>query len=227
MTKKQSTASSGASSGASPGASSGASAKARLDTATVVRAALELLDEKGMDAVSMRAIAERLGVRMNTVLWHAKSKARLLDLMADAIVAGVSLDDLPEPCEARVRELAHRYRRALLAHRDGAAVVAGTYVAEPATLGAAEEVVRALLDGGLSEREAAWACFTVIYFVLGLVQEEQAAPEAGGHRLGGAVGPVSYPALNRVVGHFESGTFDERFDYGLSLILRSLSLRGA
>ncbi|WP_372505885.1 TetR family transcriptional regulator [Actinomadura madurae] len=92
--------------------------------ADVVRAALRVLDEHGAGEVSMRAIARRLGVRMNTVLWHVKSKARLEELMADAIVAGVSLDGLPEHWRERAAEIARRYRRALLAHRDGAAVVA-------------------------------------------------------------------------------------------------------
>ncbi|MEU0279133.1 TetR/AcrR family transcriptional regulator C-terminal domain-containing protein [Streptomyces sp. NPDC006195] len=197
----------------------------RLDPETVVRAALELLDDKGAEAVSIRGIAERLGVRMNTVLWHAKTKARLLELMADAIVGGVPLEDLPEPWEERVRELCHRYRRGLLAHRDGAAVVSGTYSAEPATLRFAETMVEALLGTGLPEREAAWACWTLVYFVLGLSQEEQAAPESVGHGLGRALVPGHHPSLSRVVAHFEDTSFDERFDYGLSLILRSLSER--
>jgi AcrR family transcriptional regulator len=188
----------------------------------VVKAALELLDEKGAEAVSMRGIAERLGVRMNTVLWHAKSKARLRELMADAIVADISLDDLPDPWEERVRALAHRYRRALLGYRDGAVIVAGTYAAEPATLGSSEVMVEALLEGGLSERDAAWACFTIVYYVLGLVQEEQAAPDAVGHRLVGPLASGDYPSLSRVAAHLAGPSFDERFDYGLSLILRSL-----
>ena len=64
--------------------------------ADVVRTAIEILDERGAEAVSMRAIAQKLDVRMNTVLWHVKTKARLEELMADAIVGGVSLDGLPQ-----------------------------------------------------------------------------------------------------------------------------------
>ncbi|CAN3978169.1 hypothetical protein KPATCC21470_0792 [Kitasatospora purpeofusca] len=46
--------------------------------------ALDLLDDQGLDALSTRAVADRLGVRMNTVLRHVKTKARLLELTADA-----------------------------------------------------------------------------------------------------------------------------------------------
>jgi TetR/AcrR family tetracycline transcriptional repressor len=194
--------------------------QARLDVATVVRTALELLDDQGADAVSIRAIATRLDVRMNTVLWHAKTKARLRELMADAVVAGATTDDLPDDPTDRVRELAHRYRRALLAHRDGAAVVAGTYAAEPATLGFADALVDALLRRGHGEREAVWLCWTVVHFTLGLAQEEQSFPEPGDHRLAHAVAPGAYPALARVLPHFEHAAFDERFDFGLDLILR-------
>ncbi|MEC4019350.1 TetR/AcrR family transcriptional regulator C-terminal domain-containing protein [Streptomyces sp. H27-D2] len=198
------------------------SPRTRLDPEAVVRAALELLDDKGADAVSIRGIADRLGVRMNTVLWHAKTKQRLLELMADAIAADVRLDGLPEPWEERVRELAHRYRRALLGYRDGAAIVTGIYAAEPATLRFADTMIEALLDGGLPEREAAWACWSVVYFLLGLVQEEQASPVADGNRFTKTLASGGYPALARVAAHLEETSFDGRFDYGLSLILRSL-----
>jgi TetR/AcrR family tetracycline transcriptional repressor len=183
----------------------------------VVRVALEILNEHGADAVSMRAIAERLGVRMNTVVWHVKSKARLLELLADGIVSGVVLQDLPDQWQDRAAEIARRYRGALLAHRDGAAVVAGTYAAEPATLAVAEALVSALLEGGLSEREAAWTCWSIVYLTIGLTQEEQALP---GREQDLDVG--ERPALRRVLPHLASASFDERFEYG---VYRLLGLR--
>ncbi|HUQ55060.1 TetR/AcrR family transcriptional regulator C-terminal domain-containing protein [Lentzea sp.] len=178
-----------------------------------MRTALEILDERGAGAVSMRAIAQRLDVRMNTVLWHVKTKARLEELMADAIVAGVSLSGLPSHWRERAAEIARRYRLALLAHRDGAAVVAGTYAAEPATLDTAEALVAALLEGGLPERESAWTCWSLIYFVLGLAQEEQAVPD-------GSRSPEmgERASLTRVL-PFLTGSFDERFEFGVAKLL--------
>ncbi|MER6488570.1 MULTISPECIES: TetR/AcrR family transcriptional regulator C-terminal domain-containing protein [Streptomyces] len=186
----------------------------------VVRAALELLDERGAEGVSVRGVADRLGVRMNTVLWHAKSKARLLELMADAIVGEVSPEGLPEDWRERVHELARRYRRALLSHRDGAVIVAGTHVAEPGTLRFADRMVEALLAGGLGEREAAWTCWSIVYFVLGLAQEEQTADRAQGEALAAALAPGGYPALSRVGAHLADASFDERFEHGIGLMTR-------
>lgn len=211
-----------------------ATPRTRLDPGTVVRAALKLLDEKGAEAVSVRGVADQLGVRMNTVLWHTKTKARLSELMADAIIGAVALDELPDAAEPRARELAHRYRRALLAHRDGAAVVAGTYAPEPATLDFAEAMVEALLRMGLDDRAAVWTCWTLVYFILGLAQEEQelasilrsgrddpARTDAARRRFTQALSATAHPTLNRVARHFTDPSFDERFSYGLSLILRA------
>ncbi|MFB6935356.1 TetR/AcrR family transcriptional regulator C-terminal domain-containing protein [Streptomyces chartreusis] len=192
----------------------------RLEPATVIRAALELLDDKGLDALSTRAVADRLGVRMNTVLWHVKTKARMLELMADAVVGEIPLDDLPDSPALRAPEVIRRYRRALLAHRDGAALVVGTYAAEPHTLHLAETLVAALLDDGLNEREAAWTAWTLIYFTLGLTQEEQAAEQQSlDDRLATAISGETHPALHRTLGHLTSESFDERFEFGLNSIL--------
>lgn len=200
-------------------AEASAPGQTRLGPDAVVRAGLELLDEKGADGLSIRGIADRLGVRMNTVLWHAKTKARLLELMADAILAEVPVDGLPEPWEPRVRELFHRYRRALLAHRDGARIVAGTYAAEPATLRFAELLVEALL--------AAWAAGArggLDVLGPGLLHPRAGPGGAGAAgRAGPGVRPAAggggYPSLSRAAEHFEDTSFDERFDYGISRIL--------
>ncbi|MFE0172359.1 TetR/AcrR family transcriptional regulator C-terminal domain-containing protein [Streptomyces sp. NPDC059002] len=193
---------------------------ARLDPGTVIRTALELLDEKGLAALSTRAVADRLGVRMNTVLWHVKTKARLLELMADAVIGEIPHDDLPETWDERVRELARRYRQALLAHRDGAALVVGTYAAEPHTLRFTNTLVGALLDGGFEDRDAAWTTWTIAYFTLGLTQEEQAAAQQSLEgRLAAAVSETAHPALHRVLAHLGPESFDERFESGLAAIL--------
>ncbi|WP_138964735.1 TetR/AcrR family transcriptional regulator C-terminal domain-containing protein [Streptomyces sp. YIM 121038] len=193
--------------------------RAGLSPRAVARAALGMLAEKGADGVSVRGTAERLGVRMNTVLWHAKTKTRLLELMADAIVDEVSLDGLPTEWRERVRELMARFRRALLAHRDGARIVTGTYAAEPATLRFAETLTTALLDGGLPDREAAWTAWNLQYFVLGLTQEEQSVPDAGDSRLTEALAAGDYPSLGRLAAHIGDASFEGRFDHGLDLLL--------
>ncbi|MFH8610592.1 TetR/AcrR family transcriptional regulator C-terminal domain-containing protein [Streptomyces sp. NPDC018029] len=198
----------------------GKDATGQLTRTAVIDAALDVLDERGLDGLSTRAVADRLGVRMNTVLWHVKTKARMLELMADAVLAGIRYEDLPDAPLQRARELAGRYRRTLLAHRDGSALVTGTYPAEPNTLRFADRLIGALLEAGADEQRAAWTAWTVNYFVLGLTQEEQAAPEAeeSDKRLAQAVDPAAHPALQQVLPHLRHN-FEERFTFGLEAIL--------
>lgn len=186
---------------------------------------MELLDESGMDAVSLRAVAGRLGVRLNTVSWHVKTKARLVELMADAIISEISLDELPTAWLDQVRELLGRYRAVLLAHRDGARVVAGTFAAEPATLGYAERLMASLLEGGLDEQAAGWTGWTLIYFTLGLVQEEQGSPGAVAGQVSSALDPTRHPALLRTIPHLADDLFADRFHYGMNLILDEAASR--
>lgn len=183
----------------------------------VVREALALLDDKGVDGVSLRAVAERLGVRLNTVLWHVKTKNRLLELMADAITAETSVEDLPGDWHERARELAHRYRAAMLAHRDGALVVSGRYEAGRGTLRFADALVGALLEGGFDERRAAWTLWNVSYLAIGLTQEEQALPD--GVTFPRDLSAEDFPMLARVGSHMDPVVFAERFDHGLGLLL--------
>ncbi|MER6677539.1 TetR/AcrR family transcriptional regulator C-terminal domain-containing protein [Streptomyces sp. NPDC000983] len=193
-----------------------------LTRTAVIAAALLVLDERGLDGLSTRAVADRLGVRMNTVLWHVKTKARMLELMADAVLAGIHYDDLPDTALDRARELAARYRSTLLAHRDGAALVTGTYPAEPHTLRFADHLIDALLHSGADEQQAAWTAWTITYFTLGLTQEEQAAPQESDERLARAVDPRTHPALHRVLPHLRQN-FGERFTFGLDAILSRMA----
>ncbi|QIS22917.1 TetR/AcrR family transcriptional regulator C-terminal domain-containing protein [Nocardia terpenica] len=195
-----------------------------LDRQQVVDAALDLLDEIGLDALTMRKVADRLGVRLNTVYWHVSGKPQLLEAMADRMLLGCTDEPLPEPWADRLRELAHRYRRALLARRDGARVVAGTYPAEPCTFRLADAMTATLLDAGIEPRAAAWSVWAIAYYTLGLTQEEQAAAVPGlADRVGAAITPDRYPALAATMPHLLPADFGQRFDFGLDLMLATLA----
>jgi TetR/AcrR family tetracycline transcriptional repressor len=185
----------------------------------IVREALTLLNDSGLEAVTLREVARRLEVRLNTVSWHVKTKAGLQELMAEAILSEVDLGELPTAPRERITALAQRYRRAMLAYRDGARVVAGTMVTEPATLALAEQMVATLLEGGLPEEAAAATCWTIVYFALGLTQEEQDTPPDLSEHAARIREDSRYPALHRVLPSMLGHAFDQRFEFGLSLIL--------
>ncbi|WP_316527643.1 TetR/AcrR family transcriptional regulator C-terminal domain-containing protein [Kitasatospora brasiliensis] len=142
----------------------------------VVRTALRLLNEEGIDGLTTRRIARELGVQSPALYWHFKNKRELLDLMAEAMLA----EALPPDREPRphnwpewIAADARAKRNALLAYRDGARVHAGTLPAE-SELPAVEAQLGALCRSGLRPRTALRLLLTVDRYIMGWVTEEQA-----------------------------------------------------
>ncbi|MCV7228668.1 TetR/AcrR family transcriptional regulator C-terminal domain-containing protein [Mycolicibacterium komossense] len=148
---------------------------ARLDRAAVLAGAWQFIEGHGVDALTMRKLASSLGVNHGTLYWHVENKQALTDALADDLLAGVADDtDSGASGPDRLLELAHRLRSALLSHRDGARVLAGTFVRQPNTLAFGEAAIGAALESGVPEPEAVLAAFSVQYYVMGFVIEEQA-----------------------------------------------------
>jgi len=187
----------------------------------VVDAAIDVLDEQGLDKVTMRAVADRLGVQHNSVRWHVENKQRLLVLMSDAILAGLDVTTLPAQWEDRFRALAHWSRRALLAHRDGARLLSGIATTEINTYRLGDAMIQTLLDAGFPPRTAAWANWTVFYLILGITQEQQAqSADAPDPVL--AFDDDMFPALRKASAYVIAGTFDERFEFALDMQMTAL-----
>ncbi|AHH97461.1 TetR/AcrR family transcriptional regulator C-terminal domain-containing protein [Kutzneria albida] len=186
---------------------------AKLDRETIVNEALALLDELGLDEVSTRRLAKRLGVEQPSLYWHFPSKAALLTAMADAAMAPHATAPLPAPSDDWrdwLRENSRSFRRALLAHRDGARLHAGTSP-QGAGLSRALHKVDFLVAAGLSEQDAQMAMLTTSHFTVGSVLEEQAGAEHDGH----APQLARHPSLDPA----------SAFDQGLALIIDGLAQR--
>jgi TetR/AcrR family tetracycline transcriptional repressor len=151
-----------------------------LRRADVVAAALDLLDEEGLDGLTMRRLGASLNVQGGALYRHFPSKEALLDAMAEQLMSGVS-GPLPAhlPWIEQLAALAGRVHEALLSRRDGARVVAGTYVAAPNTMGAGARAIEVLCDVGFPPDEAGWITFACFYYVLGHTIEEQALAQVG------------------------------------------------
>ena len=90
---------------------------------------------------------------------HFPSKEALLDAMAEKLLEGVGAPVPPGPWDEQLRIIGHRFRAALLAHRDGARVVAGTYVAAPNTRAVGTAVISVLCGAGIPVERAGWIAF--------------------------------------------------------------------
>jgi TetR/AcrR family tetracycline transcriptional repressor len=182
----------------------------------VVREALALLDEAGIDAVTLRGVARRMGLHLNSVSFQVTSKARLFELMADAILGELSLDQLPSDPRHRIREVTQRFRRALLSHRDGGRVVAGTDTAGVNAHRYAEVIVSAFLELGVSEAVAARASVALHCLVLGLVEEEQ-TDRPSSPRQGVPAG--EYPGVASVGGLLSGDSLTEGAEFGIAAMV--------
>ncbi|RXR26219.1 TetR family transcriptional regulator [Oerskovia turbata] len=199
----------------------------RLDRERVVRAALTLLDEVGLDGLTLRRLAQDLGVKAPALYWHVASKTDLLHEMAvtmlrdlvdgdewsEATVAGMPWPDC-------VRDSASSLRRMLLAHRDGARVFGGTLVTDEALRDAVECPMGVLTSAGFTPDDAAHAWGTVLSFVLGSVVEEQAVGRSVA--AGGAGGTDRPEGTGGAPG---ADGFDERFAFGADVIVAGLAAR--
>src|SRR5215831_3256826 len=97
-----------------------------LDQAQIVRAALALLDEVGLDELTMRRLADRLGVKAASLYRHVHDKDELLALLADEISGEIPIVEPHGSWKNQLAEMARNARHGLLAHRDGARILALT-----------------------------------------------------------------------------------------------------
>src|SRR5215831_1925121 len=130
-----------------------------LDQAQVVRAALALLDEVGLDELTMRRLAARLRVKAASLYRHVRNKDELLALLGDEISAEIPLPPAAGTWRDQLTASAWNVRRGLLAHRDAARVLASTPPAGPRRLRHVEAVLRILRAAGLSDRDATYAAY--------------------------------------------------------------------
>jgi AcrR family transcriptional regulator len=141
--------------------------KPTLTIDAIVAAAIELADEAGLGALSMRALAERLGVGTMSLYTHVPGKAELIDLMLDTVVGETARpDELPDGWRARLEFVARE--NAALFHRHPWMLEVVTFRPPmgPGVIAKYDFELRALEGIGLSDVEMD----SVLALVLGYVQ---------------------------------------------------------
>ena len=147
-----------------------------LDRQRIVAEAVALLDAEGLNGVTTRKLAARLGVQSPTLYWHLPSKAALVTAIADAILdqqfGDISPPEPDQHWQDWLSGLAKRLRRALLAHPDGARVISASQLS--LTMAAISELAMGtLVARGIPLRQARVIVLTVERFTVGHVLEEQ------------------------------------------------------
>ncbi len=131
-----------------------------LSREAVIQAALELLDAAGVDGLSMRAVAERLGVRAASLYWHVRDKEQLLDSVAEAILDRVEVPISGRHWRAPVTATCDQLAGALATHRAAASVVLASLPAVQRSR-LVRDLARTLAMAGLDQAEGAAVALVV------------------------------------------------------------------
>lgn len=152
-----------------------------LDREKVLDTALRLIDEVGLDGLSLRRLAKELGVQAPALYWHFSSKKELLDHLVAAANerAEKGTTGLPAPGQTWDDWLAEGMRvrrRAMLAHRDGARLASGNRPT-PDSFPRIERTLAVLVEAGFTPEDAIRAVLVLGHYVSGFVLDEQGDAE--------------------------------------------------
>jgi TetR/AcrR family transcriptional regulator, tetracycline repressor protein len=218
-----------------------------LRRAEIVRAGLELLEQGGLETLSLRRVAQALGMHAPGLYWYIEDKQELIDLLAKAILdealAGEVGPAEGEGWEPWLTEVAVRIRRVLLAHHDGARVVAGAYLFRTHSITDLLEIaVVALERDGYSSDMALHGAITVMRYTTGIALDDQASPTTRraeilrrleeGVPVGPHIDPERWPRVAEVMGRWIKQVFvagvdpaslgEVHFRHGLSLVMAGI-----
>jgi AcrR family transcriptional regulator len=202
-----------------------------LNRNRVLAAAVEVADERGVGAVTMREVASKLGVEAMSLYNHVANKDDILDGMVDLVVQQI---DLPQDLQ-NWREAMRR--RAVSAHE-----VFGQHPWVPVLLDSRESsgpaglryfdwVLGTLMRAGFSMENAARAFSLLDSYIYGFgIQQfnfsamSDSSPEERAEMLLAFVPPKQYPHLHRMASHAMQVGYDAEadFDFGLKIILDGL-----
>ncbi|MEU7916008.1 TetR/AcrR family transcriptional regulator C-terminal domain-containing protein [Microbispora bryophytorum] len=139
----------------------------------IVRAAVELLDAEGLDALSMRKLGARLGAGATSLYWHVANKDELIELVMDEVYATVVL---PEPADWReaARVFAYGMRHAVFEHPWSASLIGVVPALGPNALTTSDRLMGAFVRAGFEGIDVDYAMTAVVSYTLGATIPEVA-----------------------------------------------------
>lgn len=142
--------------------------RTELSRAQIVRATMELLDEQGLEALSMRKLAAKLSSGATSLYWYVETKDELLDLALDEAFGEISLPD-PETVGWRnaATALAYGLRETIFRHPWMGAVMGSRPNVGPNALRLAEQVTRVFTHAGFDESTVDHAASAVMAYAVG------------------------------------------------------------
>ncbi|WP_433181330.1 TetR/AcrR family transcriptional regulator [Actinoallomurus sp. CA-150999] len=146
-----------------------------LSREQIVRAAIELLDEKGLDGLSMRRLGSRLAAGATSAYWYVATKDELLELAQDEVMGEIEIPDTDAAdWRTAASAAAHGLRAVILRHP----WITGLYGVRPAmgpnSMRVSDRLIGMLTDAGFSGLEVAYASSLVLSHTIGSATIEAA-----------------------------------------------------
>ena len=206
----------------------------RLTRERVVTEALAVIAEDGVQALTMRSLAARLGVVPGALYHHVRNKQQLHDLVLDNVLSEVDLHLDPSLRWTKQLELlGHRLRQVLEAHPGVAGILKTRDPLGPHSLALAEAFLRPLQAAGFHDRDAGLAFFLLVDYTIGFavgstltsVNEQRVrdpATRSQLHQFFRSLPADRFPALVALGEHVWVDNRDERFTAGLDVLVSGL-----
>lgn len=206
-------------------------APARLSRQRMLKTAVALADAGRIESVSMRKLAQELGVEAMSLYHHVANKEDLLDGMVDSVFAEIEIPT-GDDWRTAMRERAMSARQVLLRHRWAIGLLDSRTSPGPATVRHHDAMIGSLRAGGFSLEMAAHAFALLDSFIYGFVLQEASLPFSSAEELAGVTQGImehlsadEYPNLaDMTTEHvMQPGyEFANEFEFGLELILDGL-----
>jgi AcrR family transcriptional regulator len=205
-----------------------------LNRQAVVAEALTLIAQDGVAALTMRALAARLGVVPGALYRHVRSKEQLQDLILDGVLAEVDCDiSHALPWTEQIKTLAHRLHKVLENHPGVAGMLKTRDPLGPHSLALAEAFLAPLHNAGFSHRDTGLAYFLILGYTIGFevsstrisVNEQRvqdAATRKQLHEFFRSLPDDRFPTLVALGEHVWLDNRDERFASGLNVLIDGL-----
>jgi AcrR family transcriptional regulator len=206
----------------------------QLTRQRVVAEALTVIAKDGVQALTMRGLAARLGVVPGALYHHVRNKQQLQDLLLDSVLAEVDLHLDPSLAwTEQLKVLAHRLRQVLEAHPGVAGILKTRDPLGPHSLALAEAFLGPLQAAGFADREAGLAFFLLVDYTTGFavsttptsVNEQRVrdpAIRAQLHQFFRSLPPERFPTLIALGEHVWVDNRDQRFTAGLDVLIAGL-----
>ncbi len=205
-----------------------------LSRSRVLVGAVAVADAGGIGALTIRTLAEHLGVKPMSVYHYVANKDEIVDGIVDLVYGEIELPTAGEDWRTEMRHRAHSARRVLAAHPWATRLLQSRLHPGPATLRHHNAFIATLRGAGFSLQLTAHAYALIDSYVFGFALSENSLPINGPDTVADTAATMmtqffdaeAYPALLEfTTDHVMLPGYDfgKEFDYGLTLILDGLS----